>query len=359
MKIKTEVLKELLSKCVQCVGDNKLIAITQMIGIKLIGNELKLISTDATNYMVVTKEVEDDGSAFNVTVYAEQFSKLISRTTSEYTYLRIVDSNLEVKGNGTYTLELPLDEEGEPIDYPNPLDNIKKIKWNKNKISVKDISVLHDTLKPALSASDDFPVITNYYVGETVIATNRNVMSSYAIRIADKDVLMSLKLVDILSIMKNDISYYIDDEKMIFMADDITVYSKWGNDVDEYPIDKLSGFMEVGFKSSCKVNKDNFIALLERISLFVGKYDNEVVRLYFEKDGIRVSNKDRMSNEVLDYVDSKGYKSYDCAINVNMLLTQLKAYSGDILEIQYNNDIALKLANDNIVQIIALTIENK
>lgn len=359
MKIKTELLKDLISKATQCVGNDKLIAITQMIGIKAEKDKIKVFSTDATNYMIVEAEIEDDGSAFNVTVYAEQFSKLISKTTSEYTYLRILDNNLEVKGNGTYTLELPLDEEGELINYPNMLDGMKRIKWEKNKLEVEKVSVLNNTLKSALANSDKFPIINNYYIGENAVATNRNIMSAYNIKLLNHTVLMPLKLVDLLSIMKSDIKYYIDDNKMIFTADDIIIYSKWSNDTEEYPIDKLSDFMTTDFKSVCKVSKNDFIALLERISLFVSKYDSEAIRLYFEKDGIRVSNKNRMSNEIIDYVDSKNYKSYDCAININMLLNQLKAYTGDIIEIHYNNEMAIKLVNEDIVQIIALVIENK
>ena len=153
------------------------------------------------------------------------------------------------------------------------------------------------------------------------------------------------------------IQYYIDDEIMLFESGNVLVYSKWSNDVDEFPVDALSEFMQTGFKSVCKVNKNNFIALLERIVLFVGKYDKEVIRLYFEKDGIRVSNKDRSSNELIEYVESKKFKVYDCAININMLLTQLKAYAGDIVEIHYNNDKAIKLVGEKTSQIIALVVE--
>jgi hypothetical protein len=157
--------------------------------------------------------------------------------------------------------------------------------------------------------------------------------------------------------MKNDIQYYIDNEIMLFESGNVLVYSKWSNDADEFPVDALSEFMQTGFKSVCKVNKNNFIALLERIALFVGKYDSEAIRLYFEKDGIRVSNKDRSSNELIEYVESKKFKAYDCAININMLLTQLKAYAGDTVEIHYNNDMAIKLVGEKTSQIIALVVE--
>ena len=360
MKIKTELLKELIGKAIQCVGNNKLIPITQLMGIESNKHRIRLTTTDATNYMYVMKELDNtdnDDEYFAVTVFADQFSKLISKMTSEFTYLAIKDGNLEVKGNGTYTLELPLDEEGEVVKYPNPLANIK-YKFSKSKIMIKDIKLMTDVMKPSIATTFELPALTNYYVGETVITANRNEMTSYDVKIADREVLMPLKLVDLLSIMENDIEYYIDDNIMVFHADGITIYSKWDSDeVAEFPIMKLNELASTNFKSVCKVNKNDFIALLERIALFVGKYDSAVVRLYFEKDGIRVSNKDRMSNELIEYKDSKKYKAYDCVISISMLLEQLKAYQKDIVEIHYNNPVSIKFVDDDITQIIALIIE--
>lgn len=355
MKIKTELLKELIDKAMQCVGNNKLIPITQLMGIKASKHIIRLTTTDATNYMFVTGEIDND-EEIEVTVFADQFSKLIGRMTSEYTYLKIIDGNLEVKGNGTYTLGLPLNEEGELISYPNPLES-KSYKFEKDVLKLSDIKVLADNLKPSLATTLELPIITNYYVGDAVMSTNRNVLAYYDAKILVKEVVLSLKVVDLLVAMNNDIQYYIDDEIMLFESGNVLVYSKWSNDADEFPVDALSEFMQTGFKSVCKVNKNNFIALLERIALFVGKYDKEVIRLYFEKDGIRVSNKDRSSNELIEYVESKKFKAYDCPININMLLTQLKAYAGDTVEIHYNNDKAIKLVGEKTSQIIALVVE--
>ena len=46
----------------------------------------------------------------NVEVQAELFSKLVAKTTTETITLTLKESSLEVKGNGTYNIELPLDE---------------------------------------------------------------------------------------------------------------------------------------------------------------------------------------------------------------------------------------------------------
>ena len=360
MKIKTEQLKELVSKAIQGASNDKLIPITQLMGIRKWEDVIKLTTSDGTNYFYVYDNVDDAEENINVTVYADQFSKLVSKITSEYVYLTLKNDALEVKGNGTYMLELEPDENGELIIYPDPYNdkyNDNKFKWD-GTIKVSEVKAVIESVKPSLATTMELPCITNYFVGDNVIATDRYKIASYNTTVIDKEILVSAKLMDLLSLADDDIKYKIEDDCMLFNGGKCTIFSKQVDDVTEYPIDVIEKLIEEDFKSVCKVNKSEFIALLERISLFVGKYDDTAVRLYFEKDGIRVSNKNRNSNELISYIDSKKYKSYDCVINVNMLLDQLKAYSKDVVELHYNNDKAIKLVSDNVVQIVALMTED-
>lgn len=359
MKIKTELLKELVSKSIQGSGNNKLIPVTQLMSIKKWEDVIRLITTDATNYFYVYGDVDSNEDNIQVTVYAEQFVKLISKMTSEYIYLSIKDDVLEVKGNGTYNLELPLDENGDLIVYPDPYNekyNDSKFKWD-GTISIKDINKVIESVKPSLANTVEMPSITNYFVGDNVVATDRYKIASFNNKVCKEEILISAKLMDLLSIMDSDIQYKIEKDCMLFDAGKCAIFSKQSDDVTAYPIDVIEKLIEEDFESVCKVNKNDFIALLERIALFVSKYDDKAIRLYFEKDGIRVSNKNRSSNELVEYSDSKKYKSYDCIINVDMLLDQLKAYSKDIVEIHYNNDKSIKFVNDDITQIVALMEE--
>ena len=359
MKIKTEQLKAMLSKAVQGASNDKLMPLSQLIGIKQQNGVLQLTTTDGTNYLYVVESVDGDLSdELNVTPYVEQFYKLISKMTSEYVYLNIKDNGLEVKGNGTYMLELEPDEEGELIQYPDPYNDYEtanKVKFGKKTLAVEDIKVLVNTLKSSISTTYDMPSITNYYLGDKILTTDKKQVACYDKRIIDKhNVLMPVKLVDLLTLMESDIKYYIADDVMLFETDGCYIYSRRGDDVEEYP--KLDMLISQKYASECKVNKNDFIALLDRIALFISKHDDKAIRLYFEKDGIRVANKDRSSNEVIPYLSSKKFKAYDCAMNIDMLLDQLKAYQGDSVEIHYNNEKTIKLVNEDIIQVIALMI---
>lgn len=354
MKIKTELLNELVTKSINGASNNKLIPITQLMGIQANNSVITIITTDATNYLYVFGDIDD--SEFEVTIFAEQFSKLISKMTTKEVELNIVNGNLEVKGNGTYTLELPLDENGEMIKYPDPYyDKYKDGVKFDGEIDTSKIKTIIDSVKPSLATTMELPSITNYFVGDNIIATDRYKVANYSDSILDKEILISSQLMDLLNLFDSTIRYKIDDDCMVFENDNLTVFSKDVEDASSYPIDALENLIEKEFKSVCKVNKYNFIELLERISLFVGKYDDRAVRLYFEKDGIRVSNKNRKSNEFISYEYSENHEDYDCSINVDMLLSQLKAYVNDIVELHYNSDIGIKFVADDIVYIVAPT----
>lgn len=358
MKINTEQFKELISKAIKGASDNKLIPITQLMGIKKIGGVISLITTDTTNYLYVEGKVDSSDEDFEVTVYVDQFSKLISKMTSKEVSLTINDGILSIKGNGTYTLELPLDENGELIKYPSPIDTLSDVNTD-NVLAISNVRLVIDSVKPSLATSMEIPALTNYYVGDKVVASDRCSIACYNTDILGKDeeLLISSQLMDLLGLMNNDISYVITYTYMLFKSDNITVYSKRTYNASDFPISTINALMTKQFGSNCKVNKNEFIALLDRMSLFVSKYDDKAIRLSFEKDGIRVFNKAAKSNELIPYMQSVDYTEYTCLIDIDILMSQLKAYASDAVEIHYNNEFVIKFVDGNIIQIIALMSE--
>ena len=352
MKVNTEKFKELVSKSIVGASNNKLIPITQFMGIKKFNDAIQLITTDATNYLYVYGNIDADiTDDIEVTVYAEQFAKLISKMTSKEITLEIKDNALEVTGNGTYSIELPLDETGEIIKYPNPASEIKS-KPN-NKIALSDIRVILDTIKPSLATDMSTPALANYFVGDKIMATDSYKIASFDKQILDNDYLISPELLDLFSVISADtVTYVVENDSILFDAGDIVIYGKLAN--EEYPVEVLEKLIEEEFPSVCKINKADFLNALDRMSLFVSKYDDKAIRLYFEKDGVIVANKNRKSNEKLDYASSNKHKDFDCVIDIEFLTTQIKAYASDVVELHYGKDNSIKLVDGNITQVIAL-----
>ena len=57
--------------------------------------------------------------------------------------------NFTVKGNGEYTLELPTDENGEVVQFPDPME-IFKCNF-ESTIDANDIKTIVNSIKPSLA----------------------------------------------------------------------------------------------------------------------------------------------------------------------------------------------------------------
>ena len=357
MKIKTEQFKDMMNKAVMGASNNRLIPLTQLMCISAKDKKVTIITTDATNYLYVSDDIEDD-SEFYVTVFVDQFSKLISQLTSEYVELNIKKNTLEVSANGTYTFELPLDEDGGLVQYPNPLDGYKHSKKAvKGTIVLEDIKTVLDSVQPSLSTNYDFPEIAEYYAGDCIMATDRVKVASFAKKLFDNNVLVSDRLMKLLGVIQDsDINYEILDTVAVFNSDKCIIYGNL-DEVGDYPVDIVNGLIDMDFPSSCKINKQSFINMLDRISLFVGKYDNRAIHMKFEKHGISITNMAGKSEETIDYDSVKDWQAFDCAIDIELLLAQLKAYASDTLSIQFGNEATVKLIDDDMTYIVALNDE--
>ena len=149
------------------------------------------------------------------------------------------------------------------------------------------------------------------------------------------------------------IEAYIQDDILEFVTKNCIVYGHKMEGVEDYAIDAINGLLDQKFKSSCKVNKTDMLALLGRISLFVGVYDNRAITLTFTEQGIDISSKQSNGIETIKYTESKKFKAFTCMIDIVMLTDQVKANESETIEIQYGNEKSIKIVNDNVTQVIA------
>jgi len=363
MKIKTNVLKELISKVSVGIGADRSIPITELIRVSSKDGVITLETTDATNYVYATATT-DSKDDFYVVVYAEQFVKLIGKVTSEYTEFEIEDGNLVITANGSYTVELPLDEDGEPVVYPDPIAK-QDFAIPVNEVPLDIIKSAVQITKTALSKDyDDMPALTNYYVGDCVFATDGRIVAQYRENLFSAEPrLISPRLMDIISsITTGTIKVGVSSDAIYIEANDVTVYGTLFDESDTYETEHVEQYINTKFNNVCKVDKNQLISAIDRISLFVDKYDNRALILGFGTDAISVSNMKAGSMEVVKYKEhrtknKKKFEPSEVFINADMLMEQLKAYVGDVVTIEHGVDFAIALVSENTTQIISLMSE--
>lgn len=365
-KINTATLQEMVAKAVKGASSNSDLMITQLMAIQLADNELTLITTDNSNYLYVSQD-KIAGEDFYVVVPVDKFSKLISKLTCEDVTLEIPDSKdneldkLVVHGNGKYTIELPYDEDGGLIKFPDPVaETTNDTDWKEEKINLTTIRKILATAKASLYAGKDIICYSNYYMGERVVATDTFKICGIDIEVFDRPRLISPELMELLDLLSNEeVTVYSKEDKLIFTTDNVTVFGREEENIDEFKIDVISSLLDEKFASSCKVEKAAMLQMLDRLALFVDVMDKNSVYLTFTKDGLVVSSKQDSGSEILPYKESTEFTDYTCALDIDLFKAQVKAYQNDILEIMYGKENTIKLVNGNVRQIIALADDDR
>lgn len=354
LKMKTEQFKEMVSRAIKGVGNNKLIPITSLMAISLKKEKLVITTTDATNYLYIKKD-KVEGDDFYVVVPVEVFSKLIMKMTCETIELELKSNCLEVRGNGKYSIELPLDENGELIKYPDPLAKMKMSVDESIQIDYTTVTSILNCLKPALATTLEIPCYIGYYVGEKVVATDTYKVASLNVPILPDARLISPEMMNLLATFTTEkINVFVNDNTIVFFADDCVVYGTTMEELEEYDIEEISKLVETDFERKCTLAKSHLLQLLERLSLFVGVYDKNAVVLTFTKDGLQVSSKASSGVELIPYIESENFIDFTCSVDIEILTSQIKAQATEKVELYYGLDEAIKMVDGNVTQIISL-----
>lgn len=360
LSIKTTKLQDMVARAVKGASCNKLLPITSLMAIELKSNKLTLITTDGTNYLYI---IEDsvEGDDFYVVVQSDTFSKLVAKTTSDTIVLEVKDTGeLSVTGNGNYLIELPLDEDGKAIVYPDPVSSLDKKKGKTSNISRGVVQSILNTVKYSLATDVNVPCYTGYYCGDKVVATDSYKCCSLNVPIFDDPYLISQELMNLLGVVEADtIEVKTYDYVLVFTTPDCVIYGVGMSDIDEFSIDAVSNLLETAFSSMCKLSKSGLIQVLDRIGLFVGTYDKNAVYLTFTEQGLQISSKATSGVEVIKYVDSENFTPFTCCVDIEMLTTQIKAQAGDVVELWYGEDNALRTVDGDVVQITGLMTDDR
>ena len=361
LSVQTAAFQNMVAKATKGAVMNKDLFITQLMAIQLRNDKLTLITTDNSNYLYVSEKLP--GEDFYVVVQVDKFSKLISKLTCDVVELELVSKEgqldkLVVNGNGRHVLELPYDEDGDLIEFPDPVYTTDTSDWKAITTKLSTIKMVLSTAKPALSASAD-TCYSGYYMGDCIVSTNTYKICGIDIKMFDEPKLLPPQLIDLLDVMtEEDITVQYSEDSLIFSTPSVIVYGKTMSGIEDYKIDAIQALLNEPFPSSCKIDKSLLLQILDRASLFVDTYDKNGIYLTFTKDGIMISNKKDKGEEIIPYKESSDFEAYTCCLDIDLFKTQVKAYPSELLEILYGKQ-SLKFVVGNVKQFVALSVDDR
>lgn len=350
LTMSTIKLQEMVQKASKGASENKLLPITSLMEIELEDNVLTLTTTDTANTLTVLAD-KIEGTDFNAVVPVELFTKLIGKMSAEKVTLTMKDSSLEVKGDGTYNIPLPMDEDG-VISYPqysftkNGNPEIVHLTTVKNILNVN---------KAAISKTLDTPCLCGYYVGDKVVTTDENVICINDIKLLNEVALISPEMMELMSLSTEEkMNVYRNDGYLYIETENLVLHGPEHDGIDIYPAEDVLAFLDQEFNSMCKLPKALVQRVIDRLSLFIEPYDKNGAYFTFTKDGVKITSKKSSSVELIAYAESKNFKPFMCCVDIPMLKSQVDANPSEFIELWYGDDAAIKLTSDKVTQVIAL-----
>lgn len=348
LTISTTKLQALVAKAVKGVGTKKDIRITSLIGIKA-GEKLSLCTTDGSNYFQVSDELGWSDS-IDVAVDATTFASLVSKLTSDNVTLEVKGNTLVITSNGTYKLPLELSDMGGIFSFA---DISAEGQPKLGELSLHTISTIINSVKPSLSSIVQ-SVYSNYLFGEYIVGTDRCMMCKFDTPVFETNTLVSREFIDLLGLAPSDVTLYGDSTKIIAVADNFILSASVPAGIENFNISGVQKMLDLEVNSFCRVKRSALLPLLERLAIFVGAYDDGAVTIEFKGDTLEVSSLSSSGVEAIDILETKDAKDFTIKININRLITQLKAYQSDAVDLYYGNDVCIKLVDGDITEVIAL-----
>lgn len=355
VKIKTEALKNLTAKVVKGMGNNKMLPITEMIGINITGTKISLLSTDGTNKVEVFDTIENtDNIDTKLSVNGDTFSRLIQKITTESITLVIEDNKLTVKGNGSYSFAIPVDEDNNVVYFES-----LSLDGEEEQVSVNALKESYLFNKESVALTMETPSYTGFYYDQDgSVATNSLKISSVKETIFKNPVLLYNSFVQLFALLESEKAVVKQNNSEILIStNDTIIKSPKMTELLDFPISDIRPFLDTEMEHKVRVNKQALLNLLERISIFVTPYDKNGIRVDFTKEGMKVWTIKGDNNELLPYIDSENLTESTIKIDVTNFKALVSCNPEAEVMIHYGNPNAIKMTFGKVIQIAALQTE--
>lgn len=361
MKIDFQSLKTACKFVDACAGNNKLLPLTYMLGVKVENGELSLLSTDSS--VRDTKYYVDgliDCEDFSVTIDLKSFTGLVSKLNLKGSVdLTKTDKCLVLKTNtGEYKYPFVSDEDGF-IKFPDFVSNLK-LSRRGSVLDLEELKYLIKNGKFSLATDFTCPEVCNYYFGDYVISTDLQVVTiqesnnifggAFLFRPEDLKILCGYEGDKLVKFQKQ-------EDGIVFYNEDFMYYLRFLNyDIQNYPVEELTEYLQMESISHCELNTDEVFKTLNLLSVFADKDSTLHVR-FDPSCSVRFSLADsKNAKEELKSTNACIVNAPTEKVNFNKLSQAIGVLSPifDTVRVDLFEDSVLMLSCEDIKIVIAL-----
>ena len=350
---KTATLMEVASQ-LNRLTPSKLLEITRYWHIEGFDGQVFFTGYDGSNWLRYA--IEADGE-IDVMVKADQFGKLIEKTTVENITLTQKDGYLEVKANGTYKLDIVTGDES----YPSFDDRLPD-ELDEDSASLLKTSIFYEVFninESAVSKANADGVYTGYLLDDDVAITSDiiriclNPIESIGTRL-----LIPAPLMRLLASLSDEELYLwtFDDEYLYVATSSVEIYGRLMEGIEDYQ--DMSIMDEQEFYGEVKLPTSAIQSILERLTLFMSPFDKGSIHLDFGPKQLAILTSSG-SKELVKYAQVSQASDFSCILNRLLLRDILSTISDEHLTLEFGNEIAIKITSNGVTYYLATQEEGE
>lgn len=357
LKIKNAVLQDMVNKAIKGAGNDKVMPITELMGVEVEGQNLYLTTTNGDNFLTVYDKAETVDGDFAACIRADVFAKLIAKTTAEFVHLKFENNVLTVKGNGTHNIPAATDEDGELVQLERAGISVG-LTPVQSKAKSKDLKDAFTIGKTAIATNNSTECFTGFYFYENgTVTSDGGKVAFIKKQIFNSPVLLRSSFMNLVPLFGGEeVEILETDQNVCFHAEGVIAVGNKMAQVAEFPIESIVQFTEVEFPHTVKLNKTALLNVLDRVALFIGQYDRNGVRVNFGANGVLITNLKASSSELLKAEGD--LKEFSFVLDVNSFKDMLSVNTDEAVKLSYGNEQAVKIEFGDTVQVMATQFED-
>lgn len=348
LEFNTSKLQEMVSKLNKC-GNSKLLEITRYWHIYAhAGEGVRITAMDGNNYITVMDRTVN-GEA-DVIVRADQFGKLVEKTSVDKISICEKDNYLSVIGNGDYKVEIVT---GETYPYYKSLQDDVEPCLVKTEV-LKSISTVN---RSTVSTQPADGFLTGYLVTPRAAITSDSIkVCINPVEFLYQTVLLTpefLKLAQTITTETCDI--YYKDMKLEIVNHDTVIYGAEMEGKELFP--DLTQYAKAELPFRAKVSRLGIQQIIDRLTLFLGEFDNGDIQMYFDNQILTISTNSGSYEKIKLVPDEDNSNEFQCSINVTFLKDILSSIQDETFYICYGDEGYVKIEDGDKVYVLATNEE--
>ena len=363
MILKMEDIKSATNKILAAIDTTNTQINTDVLEL-VAGNKLMCMNVTNGDYYVRIKIPMVEDINFKATINASLFLKLISQMTSDNIEFIINETNLVVKGNGTY--KFPLIYDGEKLlEKPEITINNPTSKFTIHSDILNSILVYNGKemgkLKNSIAADNQL-----YYIDEqgAVTVTTGACVNNFALSTPIK-ILLNDRIIKLFKLFKNEevqftlgcdaVSDTVMQTKVSFETDTVVLVAKINADDSTIANMNIGMVREIAnevFPYSVTVSKVDLQQTLNRLSLFKTLGGDSYIGLEFNENSVKIFDRHNDNAEEIAYQTKVNGCSYKTILDAQDIKLVIDSCVESYLTISFGNNRTVVFTRGTIINII-------